>query len=247
MLNLRGEATSRDRVKFVVIDITTPRPDWLIKKTGRQVPLPILECADGRVLRESMAILRYLDEVLSGPKLRHSDPFVYATEEILISNIEDFTWDGYIMVMNQDLTKKQGHVDKMLGHFRKLNALFLEWSTGDTFFHNEFGFVETIFAPVLQRFWFLDYFEGFKLPETDEYARIRVWMDVTRAHPTAHQVQFDEVVKLYYDYAKGAHNGALLDGRTKSSFVFEPDWKQRPMPPADKYNISATDSELGLC
>jgi len=56
----------------------------------------------------------------------------------------------------------------------------------------------------------------------------------------------EEIVKLYYDYAKGAGNGALLPGRTVSSFTFNPDWPNRPMPPADKYGNAATDTELGL-
>jgi len=66
------------------------------------------------------------------------------------------------------------------------------------------------------------------------------------AHPAARQVSHDEIVKLYYDYAVGLGNGALPPGRERSSFVFEPDWRDRPMPPRDKYDRIATDSELGL-
>ena len=66
------------------------------------------------------------------------------------------------------------------------------------------------------------------------------------AHPAAQQVSEEEIVKFYYDYAKGAGNGALLPGRQRSSFVFEPDWRGRPWPPKDKYGHSATDEELGL-
>ena len=52
------------------------------------------------------------------------------------------------------------------------------------------------------------------------------------AHPAAQQVTREEIVKLYYDYAKGAGNGgALLRGRKKSSLAFEPHWQTRPWPP----------------
>jgi glutathione S-transferase len=60
------------------------------------------------------------------------------------------------------------------------------------------------------------------------------------------QVSRDEIVKLYHDYAKGMGNGALVPGRTRSSFVFDPDWRLRPWPPRDKYNASASDEALGL-
>ena len=71
-------------------------------------------------------------------------------------------------------------------------------------------------------------------------------MQACIAHPAARQVSQEEIVKLYYDYAKGAGNGALLPGRSASSFTFEPHWRNRPWPPKDKYGHSATDAELGI-
>jgi glutathione S-transferase len=59
-------------------------------------------------------------------------------------------------------------------------------------------------------------------------------------------VSHDQIVKLYYDYAVGAGNGEQPEGRTRSSFAFEPDWRARPMPPKDKYDRIASDAELGL-
>ena len=59
-------------------------------------------------------------------------------------------------------------------------------------------------------------------------------------------MSFEEIVKLYYDYAVGSGNGALPEGRSRSSFVFIPDWRDRPMPPKDKYDRIASDAELGL-
>jgi glutathione S-transferase len=96
------------------------------------------------------------------------------------------------------------------------------------------------------RFWFLEYYEDFYLPEGNEYARVRRWRDASLSQPAAQQVTKEQIVKLYYDYAKGAGNGALFPGRAQSSFVFAPDWRTRPWPPRDKYGHSATDAELGL-
>ena len=75
---------------------------------------------------------------------------------------------------------------------------------------------------------------------------MRRWVDACLAHPAAQQVTKEAIVKLYYDYAKGAGNGALLPGRRQSSFTLEPDWRARPWPPRDKYGHSASDAELGL-
>jgi glutathione S-transferase len=103
-----------------------------------------------------------------------------------------------------------------------------------------------VYTPFFMRFWFLEYYEGFDLPDEARYARVRRWRDAALAHPAAQQVTQEQIVKLYYDYAKGAGNGALLPGRTRSSFVFEPDWRTRPWPPRDKYGPGASDAELGL-
>ena len=53
-------------------------------------------------------------------------------------------------------------------------------------------------------------------------------------------------MKLYHDYAYGKGNGALPEGRTRSSFVMEPHWSKRPWPPRDKWGASPSDSALGL-
>jgi hypothetical protein len=44
----------------------------------------------------------------------------------------------------------------------------------------------------------------------------------------------------------GAGNGALLPGRSHSSFVFTPSWTGRPWPPRQKYVREASDEEIGL-
>ena len=88
----------------------------------------------------------------------------------------------------------------------------------------------------------LDYYEAFELPDEPKYGACGACL----AHPATQQVSREEIIKLYYDYARGAGNGALLPGRTLSSFVFEPHWSKRPWPPKDKAGPIATDAELGL-
>ena len=93
---------------------------------------------------------------------------------------------------------------------------------------------------------FGEHYEGFELPDAPEYRRARDWVDACRAQPQAQQVTREQVVKLYYDYARGAGNGALAPGRARSSFAFAPDWRARPWPPREKYAGALSDAELGL-
>ncbi len=235
----------KDEVDFIVVDITRPRDPKLLQKTRGTTALPVLELPDGNILKESLVILRYFDEVLPVPIAR-SDPYERSVERMLIQKEGPFTAAGYTMVMNQDQSKRDGMRDRMLSLYADLND-FLTWQNPDgTFLFDRFGLAEAVFTPMFMRFWFLEYYEGFDLPDTPDFARVLKWRAACLKHDATGQVSREEIVKLYYDYALGAGNGALLPGRTKSSFVFEPDWRDRPWPPRDKYGAPATDAELGL-
>jgi glutathione S-transferase len=243
LLSLKGR---RDAVAFRVVDITQPRPDWLLKKTRGTTALPILETADGRILKESLVIMQYLEDLYPEPAVAQRDPYRRAVENMLARMESEFCTQGYVFVMNQDLERRGALRDGMLKRYAQLDDFLVEHASSGPFLFDEFGWAETVFTPLFMRFWFLEYYEDFELPDEPQYARVRRWRDACLSHPAAQQVTKEQIVKIYYDYAKGAGNGALLPGRKRSSIAFEPDWPARPWPPRDKYRHSATDAELGL-
>lgn len=243
LLALRGLT---EAVEFRVVDITKPRDPELLAKTRGTTALPVLETSDGRILKESLVILRFLDETLPGARLRRVDPVEHAIESMLIAREGPFTMAGYLFVMNQDPAQRDAHLDKLLSIYRDIDDFLGHYSPSGPFLFEDFGLAEAVFTPMFMRFWFLDYYEGFALPEGKDYDRVRAWRDACMAHPATQQVTEEEIVKLYYDYALGAGNGALPAGRSVSSFAFEPHWRSRPMPPREKYAKAATDKELGL-
>jgi glutathione S-transferase len=234
------------RVSFHVVDITKPREGWLLDKTRGTTALPVLETEDGRILKESMVILRYLEDRFPDPPVAQHDPYRHAVEGMMTAMEGAFTTMGYRYVMNGDPEKRDALRKKMLDLYARMDDFLLQNGGEGPFLFERFGWAETVFTPLFMRFWFLDYYEGFELPGEERYARVSAWREACMAHPAAQQVTEEQIVKLYYDYAKGAGNGALLPGRERSSFVFEPDWPERPWPPRDKYDGDATDRELGL-
>jgi glutathione S-transferase len=243
LLTLKGR---RHEVDFRVVDITQPRPGWLLEKTRGSTALPILETADGRIIKESLVILQYLEDIYPERPVAQRDPYRRAVENMLTRMDAEFFTQGYAWVMNQDPARRDALRDGMLTQYAQLDEFLLTHSPDGPFLFEEFGWAETVFTPFFERFWFLEYYESFELPSEARYARVRRWIDACVSHPAAQQVTKEEVVKLYYDYAKGAGNGALLAGRSKSSMAFAPDWRTRPWPPRNKYAHSATDAELGL-
>ncbi len=243
LLELKGLP---DAVGYQVVDVTVPRPPELLRKTRGSTMLPVLETADGRILTESMVILQYLDDLHPQRPVAQPDPYRRAVEGMLCRMEGDLVNAGYGWVMNQDRARSDGLRDKLLAQYARIDDFLVEHAPDSTFLFEDFGWAEAVFTPVFMRFWFVEYYEGFQIPQEPRYARVRRWVQACLAHPAAQQASREEIVKLYYDYAKGAGNGALLPGRSTSSFVFEPDWRTRPWPPADKYGHSATDAELGL-
>jgi glutathione S-transferase len=218
----------------------------LLRKTRGTTALPVLELPDGRIIKESLVLMQYFDDVFPEPRVAQRDPYRRAVEGMMTRFEGDFTNRGYSFVMNLDLTRREALRDAMLAQYAKLNDFLMEHSPDGTFLFETFGWAETVFTPLLMRFWFLEYFEDFSLPDDKAYARVRRWADACLAHPAPQQVTKEQIVKLYYDYCRGAGNGALLPGRRKSSFTFEPDWPARPWPPRNKYEHQASDAELGL-
>jgi len=234
------------KIAFHVVDITKPRAPELLAKTPGTTALPFLETEDGGVLRESLVLMQYVEDRFPEPRVAARDAFERGVVNMFGSICSDFVNAGYGYVMNQDASKRDAMRDKLLSQYALLDTLLVRYAKGDTFLWSEFGWAEAIYTPMFMRFWFVEYYEGFVLPEEPKYARVRRWRDACLAHPAAQQVTREEIIKLYYDYARGAGNGALLPGRTRSSFVFEPDWSKRPWPPESKSGPVATDAELGL-
>lgn len=243
LLSLKG---CQEEIEFCVIDITVPYPEWLLEKAPSTTTLPILETPEGYIIKESMIIMQYLDELFAGCTIAKTDPYQHAVECMLAGMEGDFCNHGYTWVMNQNLEQRVTLKEGMLRQYEELNNFLVEYSPNGPFLFEEFGWAETVFAPLFMRFWFLEYYEDFKLPVSNKFNRVQKWIDACISHKAVQQVTKEEIIKLYYDYAKGAGNGELLAGRTKSSFVFEPHWRTRPMPPKSKYEYSATDEELGL-
>lgn len=243
LLALKGV---RDQVAFHPVDITRPRPEWLLAKTGGPTPLPVLELEDGRVLRESLVLMRFLEERFPARPVAQQAPALRAVEDALVALEGDFTAAGYRLLLNQDPAQRAGLHAALLAQYARLDGALQRASAHGPWLFDTFGFAEAVFTPMFMRFWTLEHYEGFALRAQDGLARVQRWRDACLAHPAAQQVCREEVVKLYYDYARGTGNGGLVPGRRVSSFSPLPHWSERPLPPADKYAAGASDAALGL-
>ncbi len=99
LLRLKG---LEDAVEFRVVDITVPRPAFLLELTGGTTALPVMDLGGGRVLKESMVILRYVEEAFAAAPVARSDPYERGIERLMMTREGPFTVAGYVYVMNRD-------------------------------------------------------------------------------------------------------------------------------------------------
>ena len=244
LLELKGAS---DAVQFEVVDITVPRDEHILELTGGSTALPVMELEGGRSLRESLVLMSYIEDRFVEPQIRRTAPYERAIENLLVSMEGGLVASGYRLVMNQDEQARDALVVSYLDGFARIDDFLRKHgSTQEPWLFDRFGWAEAVYTPFLQRFAFVEYYEGVVLPDRPEFHRVRAWWEACVAHPAAQQTSDEEVIKLYYDYARGAGNGALPEGRSTSSFAFAPHWRDRPMPPPAKHGTGASDEELGL-
>jgi glutathione S-transferase len=226
------------------IDISKPRPDWLLKKTRGTTALPALELDNGETLKESMVIMRYLDDRFPEPHVAQRDPYRHAVESMLCAMDGAFTGAGYRMILNRDASLRDEMKAEVDAQYGKLDDFLGYYAPdGDTLFE-DFGWAEVAYAPMFKRLWFLEYYEDYQIPA--QLTRVRRWRDACVDHPATQRRTHEELIKLYYDYSQGGGNGKIPEGRAISSFTLEPHWSKRPMPPRDKWSTAGTDEQLGL-
>ena len=82
---------------FIILDnIRQTNEVW--KNSG----VVIEDLGDGRVLKESLVILRYVEEAFGDGPVARTDPYERGIERLMIAREGPFTMAGYLMVMNRD-------------------------------------------------------------------------------------------------------------------------------------------------
>ena len=226
------------------IDISKPRPGWLLEKTRGSTKLPAMTLENGETLKESMVIMRYLDDQYPATLIAQSNPYRHAVESMLCATDMQFTGAGYRMILNRDPDKREECRLAMDEQYKELNEFLNYYAPGQDFLFEEFGWAEVAFTPMFKRLWFLEYYEDYRIP--GNLKRVLRWREACLAHPAAQRRSHEELMKLYYDYSQGAGNGKIPECRNISSFTLDPHWSKRPMPPRDKWGHAASDEELGL-
>lgn len=215
----------------ISIDISKPRPPELlaVNPLGK---VPVLVHRD-RALNESSVINEYIEDSYPQSPLFPSDPWEKAQTRLLIDFCNSrFVPNQYKLLMEQNAERRPKAEKAVHDDWAWLDAFLLRLNPDGALLWRDFSMADATFAPFFQRFVLNEYFWGFAIPDTPAYARVRRWRSALAAHPLVRATSLpdEDYLKLYEDYALGYSNGAVPQGRERSSFDMSVPLAQRPLP-----------------
>ncbi|GAA0154596.1 transferase [Lithospermum erythrorhizon] len=133
----------QDKIKLVPIDLED-RPAWYKEKVYPENKVPALE-HNGKVIGESLDLVKYIDSNFEGPSLLPEDPDKRKFAEELISYSEEFNkifWTSAKGDPVKDGAGAYDHLETALGKF----------SDGPFFLGEQFSQVDAVYAPFVERY-----------------------------------------------------------------------------------------------
>ncbi|KHN02381.1 Glutathione S-transferase L3 [Glycine soja] len=178
----------QDKIKLVPIDLQN-RPAWYKEKVYPENKVPSLE-HNGKVLGESLDLVKYIDDNFEGPSLVPSDPAKKEFGEELISHVDTFTKELY-SALKGDPIHQAGpafdYLENALGKF------------GDgPFFLGQFSWVDIAYVPFVERFQ-LVFADVFKHDITEGRPKLATWIEEVNKISAYTQTRADpkEIVDLF--------------------------------------------------
>ncbi|XP_027349132.1 glutathione S-transferase L3-like [Abrus precatorius] len=156
----------QDKIKLVPIDLKN-RPSWYKEKVYRPNKVPSLE-HNGKVLGESLDLIRYIDANFEGPALFPRDPTKREYGGLVISHVNTFTGGIYSSLKGdtvQQTSDAFDYVENALGKF-----------DDGPFFLGQFSLVDIAYVSSLERFQII-FSEIFKHDITEGRPNLAKWIE----------------------------------------------------------------------
>ncbi|XP_057779054.1 protein IN2-1 homolog B-like isoform X2 [Salvia miltiorrhiza] len=142
VLIVRNYKGLQDQIKLVGIDLAD-KPAWYKEKVYPENKLPSLE-HDGKIIGESMDLIRYLDTNFDGPPLLPDDHEKLKFADEMIAYLDTFLKNVFTS-FKQDPVKEAG------AEFDYLEASLAKFEDGP-FFLSQFSQVDAAYVPFIERF-----------------------------------------------------------------------------------------------
>ncbi|KAK7345622.1 hypothetical protein VNO77_16229 [Canavalia gladiata] len=175
-------------IKLVAIDLQD-RPAWYKEKVYPENKVPSLE-HNGKVLGESLDLIKYVDANFEGASLSPSDPAKKEFAEQLISHSDTFTRDLFVSLKGdaiQQASPAFEYLENALGKF-----------DDGPFLLGQLSLVDIAYIPFVERFQIV-FAEVFKHDITEGRPKLAIWIEELNKIDAYTQTRVDtqETVDLF--------------------------------------------------
>ncbi|XP_062188799.1 protein IN2-1 homolog B-like [Phragmites australis] len=160
----------QDQIELVAIDLQD-KPAWFLEKVFPAGKVPVLE-HNGKVIGESLDLLRYLDANFEGPKLLPDDPAKQAFADELIHDS-----DSVIVALFKAGRAEGDTISDLVGPaLDKIEESLGRFSDGPFLLGQSMSAVDIMYAPFVERF--KDFFAAVKHYDmTEERPKLKAWIE----------------------------------------------------------------------
>lgn len=180
----------QNQIKLVPIDLQN-RPAWYKEKVNPKNQVPALEHS-GKIIGESLDLIKYVDQNFDGPSLSLNDPTKIEFGEQLLTHVDTFTKDVYTSISKGDPVKESGLA---FGYIE--NALH-KFDDGP-FLLGQLSLVDIAYIPFVERFQIM-FLEFWKHDITAARPKLTAWIEEFNAIDAYKATKVDP--KEYAEYVK---------------------------------------------
>ncbi|KAE8730442.1 Protein IN2-1-like protein B [Hibiscus syriacus] len=185
----RNSKGLQDKIKLVPLNLQN-RPAWYKEKVYPENKVPALE-HDGKVIGDSLDLIKYVDGNFEGPSLLPNDPDKRRFFEELLSLMDKFAGMVFTTIKGDSTTEAGAAFDHLEHALTKYDGLFL---LGD-----EFSLADIAFIPFVERFqMYLS--EVFQYDVTEGRPKLTAWIEAVNkidAYAQTKKTDPKELVELY--------------------------------------------------
>jgi len=178
----------QDKIKLVPLDLAN-RPAWYKEKVYPENKVPALD-HNGKIIGESLDLIKYVDSNFEGPSLQPNDPAKQKFAEEMLSYVDTFTKVVF--------TSFKGDPVKEVGPtFDHLETALNKFDDGP-FFLGQFSIADIAYAPFIERFQiFLQ--DVWKYDITAGRPKLATWIEEINKIDAYKQTKTDpkELVEFY--------------------------------------------------
>ena len=211
-------------VEFDVIHVDLSNKPASLFEVNKKGLVPAMK-DQGNAICDSAIILEYINDMWTKPDkggLLPESPALRATAR---------TWSAYInsnivklfyeMLLKEKQEDRAASKAKLLEVIKVLEGAMRDISDGPFFMGKEFGLVDIMLAPHVERFPVLEHYRDFKIPDTDDFKRFNSWWKAVQEVPSYQRAKInpDIMVAGYKKYANNMATSQLSKAINKGEDI----------------------------